>query len=127
MLLKIFCFILITLPNANALDTSSIDSIKLSEANKSSDQMLIDDTEKRLPILLDVRSTEEVKSNPIKAAIHIPIEELNEKIYKFKSDISPTREIHVFCESGGRAEAAKKILEKNGYKKVLNRKSWRNI
>jgi rhodanese-related sulfurtransferase len=71
---------------------------------------------------LDVRSLNELKDNPAKGALHIPVDKLTSESL---SKINVDKEIFVFCEAGYRADKAKKTLTKLGYKKVTNIKDWR--
>lgn len=70
---------------------------------------------------LDVRSQGEYKSNGSSEAKNIPIDTLASRLDELDKD----KEILVFCESGGRASKAKKILEDNGFSQVTNIKDWR--
>ena len=72
---------------------------------------------------LDVRTLEETKENPASQAIHIPLAQLNAETTK---NLNKDREIYVFCESGRRADIAKKILIKLGHRDVINISSWRD-
>ncbi len=74
---------------------------------------------KRKFILIDVRTPEEFRSGHIpgtdKNIPHTEIERRHSEIGASKDDT-----IVVYCRSGRRSEVAKKILEKLGYKNVLN-------
>lgn len=72
---------------------------------------------------LDVRSDYEVKENPAPKSIHITMGDLKEKAPKL---LDKNKEIFVFCESGGRAKQAVKILKEMGYARVENIGSWRD-
>lgn len=71
---------------------------------------------------IDVRFLSELKSNPAGQALHIPLGNLGDSV---DSKVNKEAEIFVFCEAGYRAEKAKNILTKLGYKKVTNIKDWR--
>lgn len=71
---------------------------------------------------IDVRSTKEIKANPAKGALHIPLEKLESFVGKKVKEGTP---IFVFCEAGYRAEKAKMTLLKLGHNNVTNIKDWR--
>ncbi len=70
---------------------------------------------------LDVRTIEEFSQNGSSKAKNIPIAELDSRI----NEVPKGKKILVFCEAGGRATRAKQVLEKNGYKDVVNIGDWR--
>lgn len=71
---------------------------------------------------LDVRTPEEISKNPANGSINIPIDQLESNFDK----LDKSKKILVFCEAGGRASRAKKILQENGFKDVQNIGSWRD-
>ena len=72
---------------------------------------------------LDVRNDSELTKNPAPGAVHIPLNYV--KTTATAKLANKDAEIFVFCEAGGRAEKAKKVLTDLGYKKVTNISSWR--
>lgn len=63
-------------------------------------------------VLLDVRTTEEIKeSGKIKGSIHIPLNELNEKY----TTLDKRKPIIVYCRSGVRSYNAERFLKGKGY------------
>lgn len=72
---------------------------------------------------IDVRTWPERKINPAPNSLAISTADLKEELKE--KEISKDQEIVIFCESGGRATRAKKVLEELGYKKVKNIGSWR--
>jgi phage shock protein E len=72
---------------------------------------------------LDVRTQGELIRNPAIGAIHISISDLSKTTLK---RVRKDKPIKIFCESGGRAGKALRILEANGYKNVENIGSWRD-
>ena len=74
-------------------------------------------------MLVDVRTPAEFVAGSVKAAINIPLDQLQQQIAKFKGQKS----IIVFCRSGSRSSQAKAILEKNGITHILNGGSWMNV
>ncbi|NMM47732.1 HesA/MoeB/ThiF family protein [Marinigracilibium pacificum] len=72
--------------------------------------------------LLDVRTTEERQISSIES-IHIPIDELSQRIHEVPQD----KELIIFCKSGIRSKKAIEILRKNGIKiKLSNLKNGLN-
>jgi rhodanese-related sulfurtransferase len=71
---------------------------------------------------LDVRTKGETVSNPAAGSVNIPISELTKSTLK---DIPKDKSLKVFCEAGGRANKALRILKANGYNKIENIGSWR--
>ncbi len=69
-------------------------------------------------IVIDVRSTEEFKSGAYPDAINIPLDELTNRLDELGSN--RTREIVVYCASGGRSAYAQRMLEQVGYTHVKN-------
>jgi rhodanese-related sulfurtransferase len=65
------------------------------------------------PFVLDVRSPDEFASGHIPGAVNVPVHELAERLLGL--GLSPSDEIVVHCERGGRAEAAESILRESGY------------
>ena len=61
------------------------------------------------PVAIDVRSQAELDSNPAPGAIHIPMSKINDKGSLLPGDKNTP--LLVFCEAGGRAQAAKEILD----------------
>ena len=70
------------------------------------------------PVVIDVRSLEEVKTGVIQDAIHIEWTEIEEAITKL--DISKDQPIYLYCRSGNRSGKASEILEKIGYTNAIN-------
>ncbi len=79
------------------------------------------------PFILDVRSEQEYQSGHVPGAAHINYQQLSSRL----TELSPARdeEIVVYCEVGGRADVANKILESAGYTRVRNleghMRNWR--
>lgn len=67
--------------------------------------------------LLDVRTPGEFSQGHIDGAVNIPVAELSERLQEL-----PNRDsnIVVYCKSGGRSGRAQQLLEKSGFKNVLN-------
>jgi phage shock protein E len=73
--------------------------------------------------LVDVRTPSEFSTASVKGAINIPLDKLPSQLDKFKNK----KGIVVFCKSGNRSSQAKKILEQNGFKNVINGGTWQNV
>ena len=63
-------------------------------------------------ILLDVRRSDERAKGQIPGTIHIPLDELRERM----SELPLDREIVVHCQSGQRSYFACRILAQNGFR-----------
>ena len=70
------------------------------------------------PLVIDVRSLEEVKTGVIQDAIHIEWTNIEEAISNL--DISKDQPIYLYCRSGNRSGKAIQILEKIGYTNAIN-------
>ena len=68
------------------------------------------------PVILDVRSPDEFASGHIPDAVNVPVAELSDRLVAL--GLSPTQEIVVHCQRGGRAAAAESILRDAGYANV---------
>jgi len=69
-------------------------------------------------VLIDVRSAAEHKVNHIKGDLLIPHTEILAEVSKLFPNYET--EIHLYCRSGNRAGKAKSVLNKAGYKNVVN-------
>ena len=70
------------------------------------------------PIVIDVRSLEEVKTGIIQDAIHIEWKQIDEEINNI--DITKDQPIYLYCRSGNRSAKAAVMLEKIGFTNVIN-------
>jgi len=66
-------------------------------------------------LLLDVRSPEEFASGHIEGAINIPVRELGGRVDELGSKAG---DVVVYCQSGVRSAAAKRMLESRGFANV---------
>lgn len=73
--------------------------------------------------LVDVRTPQEFASGSVKGAINIPVDEMESRLTELNRDA----EIVVFCRSGSRSSRAASILEKNGFKNVVNGGTWQQV
>lgn len=77
--------------------------------------------------ILDVRTPEEYSRNRIKGSIHLPIDQVGNKITSIIPD--KKQKIYVYCLSGARSTVAVDTMIKLGYTNVYSVKSgllaWR--
>lgn len=77
-------------------------------------------------LLVDVRTREEYLEGAIEGAIHIPLDELRERMH----ELPPEEPVYLYCEGGARGYLAQRILNQHGYKEVYNLsggyKLWRS-
>jgi rhodanese-related sulfurtransferase len=71
-------------------------------------------------IIIDVRTEKEFNQGHIKGSINIPLDQLGGAKSWLQKDIP----IIIVCASGQRSEAAKGLLDDNGYQKVYNGGAW---
>ena len=67
-------------------------------------------------VFIDVRTAEEFESESIMNTQNIEWQNISD----IKTFISKDEEIFLFCRSGNRSGKAKKILEAEGYNRVIN-------
>ena len=70
------------------------------------------------PLIVDVRSLEEVKTGIIQDAIHIEWTQIDKEINDI--DVTKDQPIYLYCRSGNRSGKATVILEKIGFINVIN-------
>jgi phage shock protein E len=68
-------------------------------------------------LIVDVRTPEEFSSGNYKGSINIPLGDMEKNLIRFGNK---EQKIVVYCRTGNRSGKAKEILEKNGYKNILN-------
>jgi len=66
--------------------------------------------------LIDVRTPGEFKQGHLKGAINIPLQTLEDNLSKIKKD----KALIMYCASGMRSAAAKRILTGKGFQPVYN-------
>ena len=69
-------------------------------------------------ILVDVRTDAEWNDGYIETAIHIPLNELMQKIEIIAKN--KEKRIYLYCRSGNRSGNAEQVLQSNGYIKARN-------
>jgi len=87
------------------------------------DANLIKDALKNGALLVDVRTAAEFASGSVNGAINIPLDKIPAQLKK----IGDRKSIVVFCMSGNRSAQAKSILERNGFRNVINGGTWQNV
>ncbi|MEO5718261.1 MAG: MBL fold metallo-hydrolase [Chthoniobacterales bacterium] len=70
----------------------------------------------KAPLVVDVRTPTEWKSNHIEGAYHLPLSAFAERV----TDVPNDRPIAVICGSGYRSSIAASLLQARGYKEVEN-------
>ena len=71
-----------------------------------------------IPLVIDVRTVQEWNNGHLEGAVLIPYDQIGEKIGAVVKDKS--RKIYLYCRTGHRAQIAKEVLEKLGYKDIIN-------
>lgn len=69
-------------------------------------------------LVIDVRSPEEFRADPVKGAVNIPLTELNLELPQHVPNKDGVLLVH--CLSGGRSAIAARQLKKLGYPNVFN-------
>ena len=66
--------------------------------------------------VVDVRTDAEVAKTPLDGALHVPVDELRDRL----GELNATRPTVVMCASGLRSYVAARILSQNGFKDVAS-------
>jgi rhodanese-related sulfurtransferase len=66
------------------------------------------------PLLLDVRRPDEVAICSLEGAVHLPMDELQDRM----SELDPTKETVVYCHHGVRSLSVTVFLRNQGFKNV---------
>lgn len=74
--------------------------------------------DQQAPLILDVRSQQEYQQSHIKGAINISYDLLETKIELLKD--YKNKPIVVYCRTGRRAQVAYQILQKEGFKQLVD-------
>lgn len=70
------------------------------------------------PILLDVREQHELANGVLDGSVHIPMQQIPEKIAEVATNKDET--IVVICRTGNRSDNVGQFLEQNGFTDVIN-------
>ena len=65
---------------------------------------------------LDVRKKSEFEKERLSGSIHIPLEELNNRI----NELNKTERYAIYCVGGYRSMIAASVLKRNGFEHILN-------
>lgn len=74
---------------------------------------------------IDVRTVEEYNAGHLEGAIHIPYDEIEQKIQTISAD--KTADIQLYCRSGRRSGIALETLRGLGYSKVTNAGAYEQL
>lgn len=74
---------------------------------------------------IDVRTLEEYKAGHLEGAVHIPYDEIEQKISAVSVD--KTADIQLYCRSGRRSGIALETLRSLGYSKVTNAGAYEQL
>ena len=75
-------------------------------------------------IVLDVRTPGEFSGGHVKGSVNIPLDRLGTQLQRLKDKNQP---IITCCASGMRSSAARALLTKAGYTRVVNGGSWTSV
>lgn len=114
----IFILIIVSL-SGFAKESKTKQTVELKDYDSKIAHYLV---EKESALLLDVRTLIEYKFSNIPNSKRIHIGDLEDQINQVKKWVGDdlNHPIVVFCAAGVRAKRAKKILEKHGFKRVVN-------
>ena len=74
---------------------------------------------------IDVRTLEEYNAGHLEGAVHIPYDEIEQKIQAVSAD--KTADIQLYCRSGRRSGIALETLRGLGYSKVTNAGAYEQL
>lgn len=103
----IFAIVSVNCTNATATH-SEIKQVSVQEANEALMKGGIQ--------FVDVRTSEEFQPEHPKGAINIPMETVEKRISEFATD----KPIYLICRSGRRSQIVAEMLEKKGFKNLVN-------
>ena len=88
------------------------------ETSKTEEKTVSQAKDENSLLVIDVRTTEEFEGGAYPDAVNIPLDELMEHLDELGKNAS--REIVVYCASGGRSAYAHRMLMQSGYTNVKN-------
>jgi phage shock protein E len=71
------------------------------------------------PIIIDVREPEEFAAGHVKGALNLPLSKLSDDSTQLK-DIPKSAKVVLYCNTGRRSGLAMDVLNRLGYKDVVN-------
>lgn len=74
---------------------------------------------------IDVRTAEEYRAGHLEGAVHIPFDEIEQKITAISAD--KTQDIQLYCRSGRRSGIALETLRSMGYNNVTNAGAYEQL
>jgi phage shock protein E len=74
---------------------------------------------------IDVRTAEEYRVGHLEGAVHIPFDEIEQKITTISAD--KTQDIQLYCRSGRRSGIALETLRRMGYNNVTNAGAYEQL
>lgn len=77
--------------------------------------------------ILDVRSPAEFNSGHINNALNVPVDQLAQRLSQQQCQIDKTDRVIVYCAAGGRAGLAQSLMERAGYKDVINAGGYQQL
>lgn len=72
--------------------------------------------EKRLLVILDVRTVQEFEDGHVEGAINMPVDDLEQRL----EELDRNDEMLVYCRTGNRSTRAVQILRENGFNKIYH-------
>jgi phage shock protein E len=76
-------------------------------------------------VVIDVRTKEEFDKGHIESAIHIPYEQIGDRIEEVTTDLD--QPIMVYCRIGRRSGIAQETLRRLGYRNVVNGGAYEDL
>ncbi len=70
--------------------------------------------------IVDVRSPAEYASGHINNALNVPVDQLAQRLSKQQCQLDKSDRVIVYCASGGRSSVAQGLLQRAGYRDVIN-------
>lgn len=108
--LLILCLFITGCSVSNKKKSPNVQRISVKEVKN-----IVDNSNHYLDVLIvDVRSVEEFESGHIQGAINVPLNDISE------NEMFLNKKIILYCQSGRRSGEAAILLEKLGYKNILD-------
>lgn len=101
----------------NNRPTSTSSSANSSQTQSSKSQQITDEVDAGKAKLYDVRTPDEYKAGHVRIAENFDSVLIDQGQFP---QVDKNSTIYIYCRSGNRATVAKKQLEENGYKNVVN-------